>query len=167
MPPRLWRCPKCGAKFVSANMSHSCGRYRTDDLFARSDPRVVDLFERFGRMVKACGPVTTVPQKTRLVFMTRMRFAAVYPRKAVLRIHLVVTRRLPADPRLEKVETFGPNSLVHTYRIERREDLDATLAAWVQEAYDRGCQKHLRAVEPRTPSLRPQNRAVRPKNTRG
>ena len=36
-------------------------------------------------MVKACGAVTIVPLKTRLVFMVRTRFAGVYPRKSYLR----------------------------------------------------------------------------------
>lgn len=26
----LWRCPKCGHRFVTKNMWHSCGRYRIE-----------------------------------------------------------------------------------------------------------------------------------------
>ena len=88
--PPLWTCPKCGAKFVSAHMWHSCGRYRLDDLFARSEPHVFKLFQRFRRMVEACGPSTMIPQKTRVVFMVRMRFAGATVRKTGLRVGLIL-----------------------------------------------------------------------------
>ena len=47
--PPLWKCPKCGAKFKT--------------------------FQKFKRMEESCGPATMIPQKTRVVFMVRMRFA--------------------------------------------------------------------------------------------
>jgi hypothetical protein len=83
--PPLWTCPKCSAQFVSANMWHSCGRRSVEDLFARSDPHVFKLYLKFKRMVEGCGPVTMIPQKTRLVFMVRMRFAGFTVRKSGLR----------------------------------------------------------------------------------
>lgn len=43
--PPLWTCPECGAKFVSANMSHSCGRYTVEELFAKSEPQVYALYQ--------------------------------------------------------------------------------------------------------------------------
>lgn len=140
--PPLWTCPKCGAKFVSANMWHSCGRYRVEDLFAKSDPHVFTLYQKFKRMVERCGPVTMIPQKTRLVFMVRMRFAGFTVRKSGLRVGLILERRLGPDPRLEKVETFGPHSHGHYFRIERTAQLDTTMRVWIREAYDCGTQKH-------------------------
>jgi hypothetical protein len=139
--PPLWACPKCGARFVSANMWHSCGRFRVEDLFARSEPHVFALYRRFKRMVERCGPVIEIPQKTRLVYMVRMRFAGFTVRKSGLRVGLILTRRLPADPRLVKVETFGPHSIGHYFDIERPEQLDASMQRWVREAYDSGAQK--------------------------
>jgi hypothetical protein len=62
--PPLWRCPKCGAQFVSANMWHSCGRFRVEDLFTKCEPQVFELYRRFKRMVERCGPVVEIPQKT-------------------------------------------------------------------------------------------------------
>jgi hypothetical protein len=140
--PPLWTCPKCGAKFVSANMWHSCGRYRLEDLFANSEPHVYELFLKFKRMVEACGPVTMIPQKSRVVFMVRMRFAGATVRKTSLRVGLLLERRLPADPRLERVDTFSPYSYGHYFRIERADDLDKTMRQWIREARDSGTQKH-------------------------
>jgi len=139
--PTLWSCPRCGARFVSANMWHSCGRFRVQDLFARSDPHVVALYRKYKRMVERCGPVTTIPQKTRLVFMVRMRFASIYPRKSYLCAAFVLTRRLPPDPRIVRVERYAPQCLGHWLHIDRADELDATVQAWLREAYDVGCQK--------------------------
>src|SRR5882672_12903810 len=114
--PPLWTCPKCGAKFVSANMSHSCGRYRLEDLFARSEPHVFELAKKFGRMVERCGPVTMIPQKSRVTFMVRMRFAGYTVRKSALRVGLILERRLPPDPRLEQIEPYYASAVGHYFR---------------------------------------------------
>ncbi len=71
-------------------MWHSCGRYRLADLFATSEPHVFALFQKLRRMVKACGPSTMIPQKTRVVFMARMRFAVATVRKTNLRVGLIL-----------------------------------------------------------------------------
>jgi hypothetical protein len=156
--PPLWTCPKCGAKFVSANMWHSCGRYRLEDLFAHSEPHVFELFQKLKRMVNACGPSTMIPQKTRVVFMVRMRFAGATVRKTGLRIGLILERRLPDDPRLEAIETFGPYSHGHYFRIDRADQLDSVMQRWIREAYDCGTQKHF---ERRGNAVRRVKRAVR------
>jgi uncharacterized protein DUF5655 len=140
--PPLWTCPKCGAKFVTANIWHSCGRRRLEDLFARSEPHVFKVFQKFRRMVKACGPCTMIPQKTRVVFMVRMRFAGATVRKTNLRVGLILERQLPHDPRIEAIETYAPHSHGHYLRIDREDQLDATVRRWIREAYDSGTQKH-------------------------
>ena len=77
----LWRCPKCGARFVTRNMWHSCGKFTLETLFAKSEPQVLPLFKKFAALVRRCGRVTMIPQKTRVVFMDRVRFAGACPRK--------------------------------------------------------------------------------------
>ncbi|OLC81494.1 MAG: hypothetical protein AUH72_09315 [Acidobacteria bacterium 13_1_40CM_4_65_8] len=156
--PPLWSCPKCGAKFVSANMWHSCGRYRLEDLFATSEPHVFKMFQKFKRMVESCGPVTMIPQKTRVVFMVRMRFAGATVRKTNLRVGLILERKLPDDPRIEKIDTFSPHSHGHYFRIDRANQLDKTMLGWIREAHDSGTQKHFErrgnAVRREKPGIR-------------
>ena len=71
----LWRCPKCGHRFVTKNLWHSCGRYRLADHFKGKPPALRRTFDRFVRLAKACGPVTVYAQKTRIVLQARVRFA--------------------------------------------------------------------------------------------
>ena len=144
--PPLWTCPKCGAQFVSAKMSHSCGRYELEALFTKSEPHVFELFQTLRRVVKRCGPSTMVPQKSRVVFMVRMRFVNVTVRKSFLRVGLILERLLAADARLVETQSFGPHCHAHYFRIERAEQLDASMAALLREAYDSGTQKNFQRI---------------------
>jgi hypothetical protein len=144
--PPLWTCPKCGATFVSANMWHSCGRYELDALFAKSEPQVFKLFQKFRRMVQRCGPSTMIPQKSRVVFMVRMRFAGATVRKSHLRVGLILERLLPADPRLVETMSFSRRCHAHYFKIERAGQVNKSMAALIREAYDSGTQKNFRRV---------------------
>jgi hypothetical protein len=139
-------------------MWHSDGRYKLEDLFARSEPHVLKTFQKFKRMVESCGPVKMIPQKTRVVFMVRMRFAGATVRKTGLRVGLILERRLPADPRLEQVQTFSPYCHGHYVRIDGEAQLDETMRQWIREAYDSGTQKYF---ERRGTAVRRVKRGVR------
>jgi Domain of unknown function (DUF5655) len=135
----LWRCPKCGERFVTKNLWHSCGKFTLRSLFAKSDPEVAKLFRELTRMVRTCGPARMIPQKTRAVFQVRMRFAGCYPRKSHLICDLVLRRRLEGD-RITKVDQYGPEVFVNQIRIASEDDLDAQLQNWLCEAYQVGAQ---------------------------
>jgi uncharacterized protein DUF5655 len=131
---KLWTCPKCGERFTGKNMSHSCGKFSLDDLFARSEPHVFELFREFSRLVRACGPVHMIPQKTRVVFQVRMRFAGATPRKSCLICHFILPRRIDGA-RFHKIETFSPRCHAHYLRVESEADLTSDVARWLEEAY--------------------------------
>ena len=138
----LWRCPKCGERFVTTNMWHSCGKFTLEELFARSEPHVIKLFRKFKKMIRKCGPVTMIPQKTRVVFQVRVRFGGCYPRKS----HLVCALALPrlnGDPRFYKTEKFAAHFIGHWFRVYSEADLDADVQRWMCEAYEVGAQ-HLK-----------------------
>jgi hypothetical protein len=95
---------------------------------------MLPLFHKFAAVVRKCGPVTMIPQKTRVVFMQRVRFVAVYPRKEYLLAGIVLTSRQP-HPRFRKIESVYPGAHVHTVRLESFADLDGELAGWLSESY--------------------------------
>jgi hypothetical protein len=143
-PTPLWTCPKCGERFTGRNMWHSCGEFSLEALFASSKPHVANLFQEFARMVRRCGSVHMIPQKTRVVFQARMRFAGAMPRKSHLVCHFVLRRRIESD-RFYKIETFTPRCHAHYLRVTEAGDLDAEVADWLKEAYEVGQQLHLRS----------------------
>ncbi len=140
---RLWRCPECGAKLVTKNMSHSCGRYTLKDLFGKSDPSTYKIFRRVRQMVRACGPCIMIPQKTRVVFMVRVRFIGVYPRKHHLLCSIALPRRSPSA-RFVQIEEYAPHFMGHFLRINSEDQLDGQVQAWFRESYTVGTQEALR-----------------------
>jgi hypothetical protein len=141
--PALWICPQCNRSFANRNQTHSCGTVTSLDAhFARRDPRVRELFDRFVDHVRSLGPVEIIPEKTRIAFHVRMSFAVLMPRATGLIGHLVLARRAE-HPRFTRVETFSPRNHLHAFRIEREEDLDAAFLGLLAEAYAVGEQKHL------------------------
>ena len=146
-PRPLWTCPRCGNPFVSRNMFHSCKRYDLSEPFAGKPARVRELFERFRALVEACGPVKVLPYRDRVGFMVRVRFAGARPRGRWLEVGFWVRRRIES-PRFHKVETIYPNAHVHLLRITEPEQLDAQVAAWLEEAYVVGCQGRATRGEP-------------------
>jgi hypothetical protein len=98
-------------------------------------------FDRFRELIEACGPVEIIPQKTRIVFLTRMRFAAAMPRRGWLAGHLNLARRVN-DTRFHKIVCYGPATYTHSFRAQDASFFNASFAALVREAYIRGCQEH-------------------------
>lgn len=91
-------------------------------------------------MVRACGPVRMIPQKTRVVFQVRVRFAGAYPRKS----HFVAGFALPyqaKDPRFIKIEKYAEHFQGPTFRVSCEADLDNKVQAWLRESYKVGAQK--------------------------
>ncbi len=123
-------------------MWHSCGKVSLDDLFCRSEPHVAKLFRKFARMVRACGPVHMIPQKTRVVFQVRMRFTGAMPRKSHLICHFILSRKIESKC-FHKIETFNPRCHAHYLRINDKTDLDGDVARWLKEAYEVDGQKFL------------------------
>ncbi len=138
----LWRCPECGERFVTKNLWHSCGRFSLEQLFARSESHVIELFKSFAQMVRKCGPARMIPQKNRAVFQVRMRFASCYPRRSSMVCTLALSRLLE-NPRIIKVEHFSPHCILHYFRITSKDDLDSELQRWLRESYKVGAQSQL------------------------
>jgi hypothetical protein len=131
----LWHCPKCGARLVSRNLWHSCGRFTLETLFSSSASGVLAAARKYVALLESLGDVQVLPQKTRLVAVARVRFAGLYPRKddflAAFALHRWVKNR-----RIVKTVDYGPRWRSHYVRIASADDLDDELRAWLQESYD-------------------------------
>ncbi|HVG44028.1 MAG TPA: DUF5655 domain-containing protein [Longimicrobium sp.] len=142
--PELWRCAACGRGFANRNQSHACGRHDLEHHFAGKPPEVRALFDAVVAELRALGPVTVLPEKTRIAFQARMSFAQLTPRRGWIDGHVVLARRLE-HPRFRGVQTLSPRNHVHTFRLASLADVDDELRAWLAEAYEVGEQRHLDA----------------------
>jgi Domain of unknown function (DUF5655) len=140
---KMWRCSNCGRRFANRNQSHSCARQTLREHLRGRTPHALALFRAFVQMVRRCGPVLILPEKTRVAFQVRMSFAAIRFRRDGLDGHVVLARRVES-PRFTRIDTISPRNHVHNFRLNSREDLDATLFAHLREAYRVGRQLHLK-----------------------
>jgi hypothetical protein len=139
----MWRCPDCRRQFANRNQSHACGRYSLASHFAGKPKAVRAIFDRLLSVAKTNGPVTVLPEKTRIAFQVRMSFAAFVIRRNWVDGHVVLARRLE-NPRFRRIETFSPQNHLHAFRFTSVEEIDDGVASWFVEAYRVGEQSHLR-----------------------
>ena len=138
----LWTCEACGRQFANRNQSHSCGRHDLEHHFHGKGPHIRRLFDAFTATVSSMGPVTILPEKSRIAFQVRMSFAQVTPKQAWLDGHFVLARRAE-NALFHKVETISPRNHVHHFRLKGVRDIDAEFRVFAAEAYAVGCQHHL------------------------
>jgi hypothetical protein len=139
----LWTCPRCGRSFANRNQSHACApTVDLDHHLEGKDPEVVAIFRRLVELAERNGPVTVLPEKTRIAFQVRMSFAAFTLRRRWVDGHVVLARRLES-PRFRKVESFSPRNHLHQFRLEGLDEVDEEVAGWLAEAYRVGEQRHL------------------------
>ena len=131
----VWVCPKCGARLVTRNLWHSCGRFTLKALFSGSAPGVLAAARKYVALLESLGDVQVLPQKTHLVAVARVRFAGLYPRKDDFIASFALHRWL-ANHRIVKTVDYGPRWRAHYVRITSAADLDDELRAWLQESHD-------------------------------
>ncbi len=128
-------------------MSHSCVTgIKLEDLFAKSEAKVLQVFRKFEMQVRACGPVIRIVQKSRVTFMVRVRFASLYPRKVYFDCGFFLKRKI-TSPRFWKIEHLGASNYVHHIRIDSPDQFDDEFKTWLREAYRVGEQRHLVKTE--------------------
>jgi hypothetical protein len=130
----LWRCPKCGHRFVTKKLWHSCGRYSLARHFAGKPPALRAAFRRWVAIARACGPVTVYAQKTRIVIQARVRFAGAVVRRDWLDAGLWLRRRI-GHPRVQRIEDYGRLGFGVHFRFTSAADIDARIEKLMREAY--------------------------------
>jgi len=129
----MWRCPVCRRQFANRNQSHFRGK----------PAQIRQLYEQFVAQVRLCGPVTILPEKTRIAFQVRMSFAAVQIQRSKITGHLVLAYR-QERPCFVCIDSISRGNHVHHFRIAKPEDLIEELCGFIGQAYRVGEQKHLK-----------------------
>ena len=130
----LWMCPQCGVKLVARNLAHSCGDYSIEKFLAGKSKIGRTLFNRFVALVGKCGLYDIAPAKTRVAFLSKVRFASVNRvNKDSIDVHFVLPRAVRSR-RFRRVEPVGKLH-VHHLRLATAEDFDNELMDWLRASY--------------------------------
>jgi Domain of unknown function (DUF5655) len=139
----LWECPICGRTFANRNQTHTCSALGSlDGHFRDKSTKVRATFDAIVDSVTQFGPITILPEKSRIALHARMSFAAFMPRRDWLNGHLVLARRIES-PRFSKIATVSPRNVLHAFRLNSPAEVDDEFIAWLGEAYEVGMQRHL------------------------
>ena len=131
----LWTCPACGAKLVTKNMWHSCGRGTLEDWKARMGPRARALYDRFEQMIAACGEYRVAAAKARIAFKGRVRFASITRiSEEGMTCDFALPRALDAR-RFTNVTEIDTAHWIHQLRVTDPAQLDDELHGWLRESY--------------------------------
>jgi len=133
-----WTCPNCGRPFARGQRIHCCGPYTVREFLRARPPAAVVLYRRFTELVRRCGPVVIVPNRTRVVFQNGINFATIDRLTSrALDVRVMLKRRLTSS-RFVRIETVAPARYAHCFRARSIRDLDEQVAGWLQEAYEAG-----------------------------
>src|SRR3989304_4853129 len=135
----LWTCPRCGHRFVTANMWHSCTQVKLESHFKGKPARTRELFAAWLAFVKQFGGGPVIPQKTRISFQVRVRFADAVVRKNWIECGFWLKRQVK-DARFQRVEKITARDYVYYFRLTDESQLDRKMKEYVREAYQVGCQ---------------------------
>lgn len=139
----LWRCPSCARTFAHRNQTHTCAPLGDlADHFAAAAVHVTAIYDRILDVLGELGPVTVLPEKTRIALHVRMSFAALVPRRNWMNGHLVLARRVDS-PRFHAIQQYSPRNVLHAFRLHSPAEVDDEFAGWLAEAYRVGEQRHL------------------------
>ena len=138
----MWTCPRCGRAFANRNQSHSCGLADLEGHFQGGEPRVRETFDRLLDAVREIGPVTVLPERTRIALQVRMSFVALMPRRGWLDGHVVLARRRDS-PGFGRAEPHPPRNVSPPFWLLARGEVNHEVRSWLAEAYEVGARRHL------------------------
>ena len=107
---------------------------------------MVATFRALVAAARRNGPVTVLPEKTRIGLQVRMSFAAFTLKRHWLDGHVVLARRLDS-PRFKRIYEVSPRNQVHEFRLRSAAEVDSEVEGWLAEAYAVGRQEHLRTSQ--------------------
>jgi Domain of unknown function (DUF5655) len=107
------------------------------------DMIIVDLYERFAKLVEACGPFEYVISKDGIAFKGQRRnFAVAKPKNHWLDGVLILQRPLE-DSRIRVSQRYTKRLFGNQFRVTKPDQLDDEFTSWIREAYQVGEGLHL------------------------
>jgi len=134
----MWSCPRCDAKFVTKNASHSCVKQTLTEFFADKPRGGVKHAKALIAAVRELGPVALHPVKTRVALMVEVRFAAINRiGEDSLRGH-VWLREQHASERFVKIEKLGARDWLYHFVVSDEQPIDRELKKFLALGYANG-----------------------------
>ena len=130
-----WICPVCKRNFYKANQPHSCQLYSVETHLAGKDSAITGACNKLLAIVQGFGPVQISPTKNAIIVASKSSFLALKPKKKILDIEFLLAREMNEFP-VHKTFRVSKQRVAHFVRIDKPEQIDEQLIAWLKEAFD-------------------------------
>lgn len=118
--------------------------WTVEDHLRDADPEHVALYRQVEALILGQGDVHVSVSKTTVTFKgSRRGFAGARPTAKGVQGYLDLVRPLPLERRITRVTPYTTRLFVHQYVLRTPDDVDATFARWVHEAFRVGQGDHL------------------------
>lgn len=131
----MWTCPNCGRSFRNAHQQHSCRLIAKESLFEKRPPLLRELYDNLWETVSAYGAVREETVPPDVIFLKgNSTFLAVKVKKAHLEVEFFLDHLENVPPVSKYVQTSA-RRVAHVVPVDRPEDLDAQLFAWIRSSW--------------------------------
>jgi len=130
-----WICPVCERTFHKANQAHSCELCSVEMHLAGKDENVKSAFRHLMEVVSGFGPLQISPTKHAVIIASRSTFLALKLKKNILDLEFLLSREAYEFP-VYKTFRVSKKRVAHFVRIDKPDQIDQQLIAWLKEAFD-------------------------------
>ena len=161
-------CYHC-KQWVEQGEAHDCWTTTEAALTADLSSDLRDAWERLRETAAAFGDQRIYASHKSIMFSRASCYFFVRPKKKVLEVCVFLGRPLKA-PQIRRIEPSSKTKLVHFIQIQHRDQVEAPITDWLQEAYDfsgapaaKPARKRGKPKPKATSSKKPKRTAAKPK----
>ena len=145
------QCYHC-KQWIEEGELHDCWTTTEGALTADLSEDLRDAWDRLRETAASFGEQRIYASHHSIMFSRRSCYFFVRPKRGYLEVCVFLGRALKA-PQVRRVESASKTKLVHFLRITHRDEVEAPITDWLQEAYDLSDK----------PPAKPASRRPRPK----
>lgn len=148
-------CHHC-KKWIEPGEAHDCWTTTEDALTRHLPGDLREAWQRIRETAAAFGPQRIYASGSAIMFSRRTCYFFVRPKKQQLDVYVFLGRTIKA-PQVHRVEEVSKTKVGHVVRITHRDQVEAPLTNWLQEAYEvsETLSKGSVGAKPRLKSARP------------
>src|SRR2546425_596147 len=152
MPGR--ECYHC-RQWIEEGEEHDCWTTTEAALTKDLPEDLQDAWERLRETAVSFGDQRIYASHNSIMFSRKSCYFFVRPKRSFLELCVFLGRELTA-PQVRRVDRASKSKVVHIIQIKHRDQVEAPITDWLQEAYELSDALALKAVETRaTPASKP------------
>jgi hypothetical protein len=159
-------CYHC-KEWVDERSAHDCWTTTEAALTQDLSEELRDAWERLRETAAAFGDQRIYATHKSIMFARRSCYFFVRPKKAFLEVCVFLGRPLNA-PQIRRVDRVSKSKVVHIIPIRHRDEVEAPITDWLQEAYElseQSAPKSISADRKTKPEPRVKSRSKKKKKT--